>query len=370
MPVPLIVAAGAAAKKVLLKKALRWAMIGAPVLLVGAATAGLLLVLVMQGASNQQAGAPTANGCMTVVPAGTQQVANLQPDQITNAQTIVAVARQHQVPAYGWVVAIATAMQESSLHNINHGDRDSIGLFQQRKPWGSDAERLDPATAAAMFFTGGRGGQPGLLQITGWQSMSLAAAAQAVQGSAFPSAYSQWQTIAAQIVASPAVLSAVCSTTFASDGSAGANAVAAGLPFLGTPYSWGGGTPLGPGLGFGSGSGVVGFDCSSLAQFVWAKSGVTLPRVTDAQAAATQHLPPGAQLIVGDLLFFHAPGDPAGVFHHVGIYDGQGNMLHAPRPGKTVEIVYDVFADPYYKTEFALATRPAASPPVHAEGHS
>lgn len=126
--------------------------------------------------------------------------------------------------------------------------------------------------------------------------------------------------------------------------------------------------PLGPGVGFGSGSGVVGFDCSSLTQFVWAKVGVTLPRVTNAQAAATQHLPPGAQLIAGDLLFFHAPGDPAGVFHHVGIYDGHGNMLHAPRPGKTVEIIHDVFADPYFQAEFTLATRPAASPLVQAEG--
>ena len=325
--------------------------------------AGLLLVLVLQGDGSRQAGAPTTNGCMTVVPAGTQQVGNLQPDQLTNAQTIVAVARQHQVPAYGWVVAIATAMQESSLHNLNYGDRDSIGLFQQRAGWGSDIERMDPATAAAMFFTGGHGGQAGLLQISGWQSMSFADAAQAVQRSAFPSAYSQWQTVAAQIVANPAVLSAVCSSTFASDGSAGANAVASGLPYLGTPYSWGGGTPFGPGLGFGTGSGVVGFDCSSLTQFVWAKSGITLPRVTDAQAAATRHLPPGATLQAGDLLFFHDPADAPGVYHHVGIYDGQGNMLHAPRPGKTVEIVHDVFADPYYKTEFALATRPESVSP-------
>lgn len=368
MPVPLLVAAGSAAKKLLLKKALRWAAIGAPVLIVGAAVAGLLFFLVLQGGSNQTVPA-AANGCVNATPVGSGQIAALQPDQLVNAQTIVAVARQHNVPPYGWVIGVATALQESSLHNLTYGDRDSLGLFQQRAGWAPDAERLDPAAAAAMFFTGGRGGQPGLLQIPNWETMPIAVAAQAVQRSAFPAAYSQWQAQAEQIVSDSAVLSAVCSSTFTSDGSAGANAVAAGMAYLGTPYSWGGGSVSGPSSGFGSGTGVVGFDCSSLAQFIWAKSAVMLPRVTDAQAAATQHLPQGAQLVAGDLLFFHSPSDPAGVYHHVGIYDGQGNMLHAPRPGKTVEVVHNVFSDPYYTSEFALATRPSASTVLAAGGH-
>jgi len=368
VPVPVLVAAGSAAKKLLLKKALRIAAVCAPLLLVGSAVAGLLFFLVLQGGSNQTA-IPTVNGCVNVAPVGSGQTAALQPDQLVNAQTIVAVGRQHNVPPYGWVIGVATALQESSLHNLPYGDRDSLGLFQQRAGWAADAERLDPATAATMFFTGGRGGQPGLTQIPNWQTMDLAGAAQAVQRSAFPAAYSQWKAQAEQIVRNSAVLSAVCSSTFTSDGSAGANAVAAGMAYLGTPYSWGGGSVSGPSTGFGSGTGVVGFDCSSLAQFIWAQSGVTLPRVTDAQAAATQHLDPGAQLLAGDLLFFHAPGDAAGVYHHVGIYDGQGNMLHAPRPGKTVEVVHDVFSDPYYRGEFALATRPTASSVLAAGGH-
>jgi len=159
VPAPLIAAAGAA-KKLLLKKVLRWAAIAAPVLLVGVTVGGLLLFLLMQGSGNQTTAA-AANGCMAVAPAGTQPVTELQPDQVVNAQTIVAVAREHKVPPYGWVVGVATALQESSLHNLPSGDRDSVGLFQQRAAWGSDAERLDPASAAEMFFTGGRGGQPG-----------------------------------------------------------------------------------------------------------------------------------------------------------------------------------------------------------------
>jgi len=368
VPVPLLVTAGAAAKNRLLKRALRWAAIGAPILLVGAAVAGLLFFLILQGGSKQTVTAAT-NGCVNVTPVGSGQMAALQPDQLVNAQTIVAVGRQHNVPPYGWVVGVATALQESSLHNLPYGDRDSLGLFQQRAGWAPDAERLDPAAAAAMFFTGGRGGQSGLLQIPNWQTMPIEAAAQAVQRSTFPAAYTQWQAQAEQIVSNSAVLSAVCSSSFTSDGSAGANAVAAGMAYLGTPYSWGGGTVSGPSTGVGSGTDVVGFDCSSLAQFIWAKSGVTLPRVTDAQAAATQHLPPGAQLLAGDLLFFHSPSDPAGVYHHVGVYDGQGNMLHAPRPNKTVEVVHNVFSDPYYTSEFALATRPSASTVLAAGGH-
>lgn len=368
MPVPLLLAAGSAAKKLLLKKALRWATIGAPVLLVGSAVAGLLFFLVLQAGSNQAVPA-AANGCVNATLVGSGQITALQPDQLVNAQTIVAVARQHNVPPYGWVIGVATALQESSLHNLSYGDRDSLGLFQQRAGWAPDTERLDPAAAAAMFFIGAPVASPAYSRSpTGRRCPSPRRRRRSnAAPSLLPTASGRAQ--AEQIVSNSAVLSAVCSSAFTSDGSAGANAVAAGMAYLGTPYSWGGGTVSGPSTGFGSGTGVVGFDCSSLAQFIWAKSGVMLPRVTDAQAAATPHLPPGAPLVAGDLLFFHSPSDPAGVYHHVGIYDGQGDMLHAPRPGKTVEVVHNVFADPYYRDEFALATRPGATTVLAAGSH-
>ena len=148
----------------------------------------------------------------------------LDREQLVNAQTIVAVGRQAKVPAYGWVVAVATAMQESGLRNLDHGDRDSLGLFQQRAGWGSDSLRMEAATAAGMFYTGGRNAAPGLLQIPGWESMPLTMAAQAVQRSAFPDAYAKWQRVAEQVVADPSVLSAVCSggEGFVSDGWQGA----------------------------------------------------------------------------------------------------------------------------------------------------
>jgi len=231
---------------------------------------------------------------------------------------------------------------------------------------------MDAATAARMFYAGGRNAAPGLLQIPGWESMPLTMAAQAVQHSAFPDAYGKWQRVAEQVVADPSVLSAVCTggDGFVSDGSQGAAVFATALRYLGTPYSWGGGGPNGPGPGFGSGANTIGFDCSSLVQYAWQQgAGLTLPRVTDAQAAATAHLPPGASLRAGDLLFFHDPADPPGSYHHVGIYDGNGSMVHAPRTGMTVEVVHDIFSNPYYAAQFALATRPGGAAVVAIGGH-
>jgi hypothetical protein len=361
---PLIAVAAQVAKRKLIRRVLRSLLVVAPILIAGVVSVGLLLVMLFTSGQTPNAAGSGGNGCVSVVPASQTSSAGLDREQLVNAQTIVAVGRQTKVPAYGWVVAVATAMQESGLRNLDHGDRDSLGLFQQRAGWGSKALRMDAATASRMFYVGGRQAAPGLVQIRGWESMPLTVAAQAVQRSAFPDAYAKWQRLAEQIVADPSVLSAVCTggAGFVSDGSQGAGVFAAALRYLGTPYSWGGGGPNGPSPGFGSGANTIGFDCSSLVQYAWQQgAGVALPRVTDAQAAATTHLPPGAPLRAGDLLFFHDPGDPPGSYHHMGIYDGNGNMVHAPRTGKTVEVVHDVFNDPYYAAQFALATRPGGT---------
>ncbi len=118
----------------------------------------------------------------------------LSAEQWRNAATIVSVGRSLGVPQRGLVVALAAAMQESSLRNLSHGDRDSVGLFQQRpsQGWGSAASLQDPATAAKRFFAGNPGKTRGLLGVSGWASMSVTDAAQAVQVSAYPTAYAKW----------------------------------------------------------------------------------------------------------------------------------------------------------------------------------
>jgi cell wall-associated NlpC family hydrolase len=203
-----------------------------------------------------------------------------------------------------------------------------------------------------------------LLDVKGFEAMPLTVAAQTVQASAFPGAYARWEPLAREVVADPTVLSATCYDTagYTGDGTPGARAVAGALRWLGTPYSWGGGGPSGPSLGFGPGGSTVGFDCSSLAQFAWKQAGVSLPRVTDAQAAALPHVALGSPLQAGDLLFFATPGAAGGSYHHMGIYDGQGNMVHAPRTGKTVEVVHDVMSVPYFRDRLAVIARPVPAP--------
>jgi endonuclease/exonuclease/phosphatase family metal-dependent hydrolase len=126
----------------------------------------------------------------------------LTTEQARNAVTIAQVARDLQVPRYGLQIAIATAIQESKLVNLTGGDRDSGGLFQQRPStgWGSRAEVTNPVLAARAFFGQAQHtGNPGLLDIPGWQDMPLTQAAQAVQRSGFPDAYAQWEDVAGDI---------------------------------------------------------------------------------------------------------------------------------------------------------------------------
>ena len=112
----------------------------------------------------------------------------LSTDQAEDAATIAAVAKRLALPDHAVTVALATALQESKLHNYPFGDRDSLGLFQQRpsQGWGQPVQLLTPAYAAEAFYRH-------LAQVDGWQTMPVATAAQAVQHSADGSAYAQWE---------------------------------------------------------------------------------------------------------------------------------------------------------------------------------
>jgi LysM repeat protein len=115
-----------------------------------------------------------------------------------NARTIVSVGRAAGVSDYGLVIALATAAQESTLRNLDWGDRDSVGLFQQRpsQGWGQPSDLEDPVYASRAFFGGSvnpNSGTRGLLDIPGWKSMTVTQAAQAVQYSAYPDAYAKWE---------------------------------------------------------------------------------------------------------------------------------------------------------------------------------
>jgi LysM repeat protein len=146
--------------------------------------------------------APVLQATNTVSVSPARSVPGLTNEMMTNARTIVTVGRSLGVPDYGIVIALATALQESGLRNLNYGDRDSLGLFQQRPStgWGTPAQVTDPSYSARLFFGGptnpNRGKTRGLLDIPGWQTKTVAQAAQAVQISAFPDAYAKWETTA------------------------------------------------------------------------------------------------------------------------------------------------------------------------------
>jgi len=106
------------------------------------------------------------------------------PEQSANAATITAIALKRGLPARAATIANATAIQESKLRNVRFGDRDSLGLFQQRpsQGWGTVAQVLDPVYATNAFYDA-------LIKIDGYQSMEITKVAQAVQRSAAPEAY-------------------------------------------------------------------------------------------------------------------------------------------------------------------------------------
>jgi hypothetical protein len=147
----------------------------------------------------------------------------LDPEQTGNAAVIAAVASKRGLPARAATIGIATAMQESKLRNISYGDRDSLGLFQQRpsQGWGTPQQIQDPVHATNAFFDV-------LVKIEGYQNLPITTVAQKVQRSAFPSAYAdhepQARVFASALAGySPGSLNCVLRTTTATAQAPAAN---------------------------------------------------------------------------------------------------------------------------------------------------
>jgi hypothetical protein len=121
--------------------------------------------------------------CTALLDEGTWK---MSPTQADNAALISAVSLRRGMPARAATIGLATALQESRLLNIDYGDRDSIGLFQQRpsQGWGTVEQIMDPVYSTNSFYDG-------LESIAGYTEMAVTEAAQAVQRSAFPDAYAQ-----------------------------------------------------------------------------------------------------------------------------------------------------------------------------------
>lgn len=120
--------------------------------------------------------------CAVVLDDGTRHV--LDADQADNAALITAITVRRELPARAATIALATAVQESKLRNIDYGDRDSLGLFQQRpsQGWGTPEQVTDPVYATNAFLDG-------LVEVPGYTELPVTEAAQIVQRSAYPDAY-------------------------------------------------------------------------------------------------------------------------------------------------------------------------------------
>ncbi len=169
---------------------------------------------------------PLGGACEVRTAAG---AVKLNTEQMANAATIAAVGIRRELPDQAIVVALATALQESELENLNGGDRDSVGLFQQRpsQGWGTPQQLLDPRYSAGRFYAA-------LVRIKGWEKLRVTEAAQRVQRSAFPEAYEKWSdesTVLAEAMTGRATSAVTCTRVGEPTvrGPAAADALSSGL---------------------------------------------------------------------------------------------------------------------------------------------
>jgi hypothetical protein len=156
-------------------------------------TAGVMTVVFAVAALAALSGATSA----CTLPPSAGSASGYNTEQLHNAAIIVQAASRRGLPVRAAVIAVATALQESSLDNADQPtDHDSLGLFQQRpsQGWGTPQHLLNPEYAADKFYDK-------LLTVTNWQSLPLTVAAQAVQRSAYPDAYAKHEAAATAIVA-------------------------------------------------------------------------------------------------------------------------------------------------------------------------
>ncbi|MFR9727882.1 C40 family peptidase [Saccharopolyspora sp. MS10] len=315
-----------------------WALAAALVYLVG--TPGLIIGVALLAV----VGAATA-GCGTGVgPVGGGQVGDhhWSGEQLTHAQTITGIAEQRRLPQRAAVLALSTAIVESNLINVPYGDRDSLGLFQQRpsQGWGSAEQVSDPIYATNAFLDR-------LIALEDWWRLPPGVAQQTVQASAYPERYAPQEGPATDLMsrfwrgpdnplpptgATPVAQAALCGD----EGGASTPldpqqlppgyrlpaeptqraAVRYALAQLGKPYVFGA-------------KGPDAFDCSGLMRAAWAHAGVPISAGTTSQVHDGRAVAALRQLAPGDLVFIPGSlGSPANP-RHVGMYAGHGLIVNA-----------------------------------------
>ncbi|XVV04841.1 C40 family peptidase [Actinosynnema sp. CA-248983] len=256
---------------------------------------------------------------------GRNDASRLNEEQRKTVGMIISIGQERKLPPLAWQIAIQAGMTESGLRSLNYGDRDSLGIFQMRPSmgWGSPAEVMDPDYAIRKFYDV-------LEKVPDWENRRPGDSAQAVERSAFPDRYHNWEAMAAFLISE---LGGVPDPAGCGEGvgnyllasSAAGTAIEFTKQQLGEPYLWGG-------------NGPDQWDCSGILVKAFAAAGVKIPRV-----ANDQYMSGGAHLPVreakaGDLIFWATnPANPVTV-HHVAMYLGNDEYIHAPQTGDVVKI--------------------------------
>lgn len=323
---------------------------------------GIFIGLITAALSTTAAafGATVAMSCGPGGPSGQVGDTTLDNEQMANAHTITRVVIQRGLPQRAAVIAVATALQESSLRNdLRMRDHDSIGLFQQRvQYYGADIAG-DPVKSTNAFLNK-------LIRVSGWQTRPLTEVAADVQ---IPRAdlrgeYAKWEELATTVVqtywtgpvegAAPTPSGSAVPPGAMVDCTEGVldpaladgagipdgfqlptdaqarKAVAFALAQLGKPYVWGA-------------EGPDSYDCSGLMMAAWAHAGVPIPRVTTTQVRTGVAVPGLSALKPGDLIFIPGANGSMSRPGHVGMYiglggDGKQYLVHAPNSKTVVKV--------------------------------
>ena len=283
------------------------------------AVAAIAALLGIVGSGDVTFGAPCGSVLASTDPRDTPRVAvrfgDLDPEQRAIVEQIIAIGKQRGLPPRAWQIAIQAGMTESRLHNLHYGDRDSLGIFQMRpsQGWGSVAQVTDPVYQINKFYDV-------LLGIPSWETRRPGDIAQAIERSAFPTRYHQWEPLAVHTISAVGgdvtpFVKASCTTPLPAPSEVAGRAIQFAVGEVGKPYVWGG-------------TGPTSYDCSGLMLRAYESAGVTLPRVARQQYWAGAQLPV-RQAQPGDLLFWGYDTSNPDSIHHVAMYLGNGRMVEA-----------------------------------------
>jgi peptidoglycan DL-endopeptidase CwlO len=306
------------------------------VAVLGLLATGIVAALLGSSGSNRAIALPCLPTLDPINGGGSSPIGpdQLDDEQVYIASEIIRIGRERQLPPRAWQVALQAGMTESRLRNLDHGDRDSVGIFQMRwtMGWGS-LEQLQNVTYQVHAFYGGPDhppNNPGLLDVDGWEQMRPGDAAQAVERSAFPDRYHTWEALAVSLIGQlggvenpggcqevPGLPGDVPPPT-----QAAGTAIAFALSQLGKPYVWGA-------------TGPNSYDCSGLMLRAYEAAGIQLPRVSRQQFHAGAKLPI-EHALPGDLLFWAYDTSDVRTIHHVAMYLGGGQIVEAQQSGVPV----------------------------------